>query len=39
MHRHREANRIEKQMQLDGRKKATQRWAQNKSAGAKTSEA
>ncbi|MGC2332472.1 MAG: helix-turn-helix transcriptional regulator [Candidatus Acidiferrales bacterium] len=39
MHKHREANRIEKQMQLDGRKKATQRWAQNKSAGVKTGKA
>lgn len=39
MHKHREANRIEKQMQLHSRKKATQRWAQNKSAGAKTGEA
>jgi transcriptional regulator with XRE-family HTH domain len=38
MHKHREANCIEKQMQLDGRKKAAQRWAQNKSA-AETSEA
>ena len=30
MHKHLEANRIEKQLQLDGRKKATQRWADNK---------
>ncbi|HVA17350.1 MAG TPA: hypothetical protein VMV59_06520, partial [Candidatus Dormibacteraeota bacterium] len=38
MHKHLEANRVEKQMQLHGRKKASQRWAQNKSAGAKTGE-
>jgi transcriptional regulator with XRE-family HTH domain len=40
-HKHREANRIEKQMQVYGRKKAapTAAWAQNKSAGAKTGKA
>ena len=39
MHKHLEANRIEKQMQVDGRKKATQRWAHNRSIGAKSSKA
>jgi transcriptional regulator with XRE-family HTH domain len=38
MHTHREVSRIEKQMQLHGRKKATQRWAQNKAASATPSE-
>lgn len=41
MHKHLDANRIEKQMQLHGRKKATQRWANNRGArdAAKTAEA
>jgi len=38
MHKHLEASRVEKQMQLHGRKKATQRWAQDKSASAKNGE-
>ena len=37
MHKDLEANSIEKQTRLHSRKKATQRWAQNRSAGAKTS--
>jgi transcriptional regulator with XRE-family HTH domain len=32
MHKHREADRIEKQMQLHGRKKATRRWANSRGA-------
>jgi len=36
MHKHLEANRVEKQLPLHGRKKATQRGAQNKAGSAKT---
>ena len=37
MHKHREATGIEKQMQVDGRKRAIRRWAENKtSRGEKT---
>jgi transcriptional regulator with XRE-family HTH domain len=36
MHKYREANRVEKQLQLDGRKKATTRWAANKGDGRKS---
>ncbi len=32
MHKHREANRVETQMQLDAKKRATQRWANNRGA-------
>jgi hypothetical protein len=32
MHKHGEANRIEKQLQLDARKAALQRWAENKAS-------
>jgi transcriptional regulator with XRE-family HTH domain len=35
MHRHMDADRIEKQLQLDGRKRAVRRWAENKSSRAK----
>lgn len=38
MHKHREANRIEKQMQLDSTKKATQRWARKKIGHAENGE-
>jgi hypothetical protein len=38
MHKHREANRIEKQMQLDSTKKATQRWARKKTGHAENDE-
>jgi hypothetical protein len=31
MHKRMEAKSVEKQLQLDGRKKATARWAENKS--------
>jgi transcriptional regulator with XRE-family HTH domain len=36
MHKHREANRIEKQLQVDGRKEATGRWAENRGDGRKS---
>jgi transcriptional regulator with XRE-family HTH domain len=35
MQKHREANAFEKQLQLDGRKRATQRWASSKSGRSK----
>ncbi len=39
MHKHREANGIEKQLQLDGRKRAIQRWAGNKGSQGKRQKA
>lgn len=38
MHKHLDADRIEEQLQLDGRKRAMQRWAENKSSKAKSEE-
>jgi hypothetical protein len=35
MHKHREANGLEEQLQLDGKKWATRRWAGNKGGRAK----
>jgi transcriptional regulator with XRE-family HTH domain len=39
MHKHREANRIEKLMQLDAKKRATQRWADNRKTRGGSAEA
>jgi transcriptional regulator with XRE-family HTH domain len=39
MHKHLEANHVEKQLQLDGRKRATQRWADNRGSGDKSEKA
>lgn len=36
MHRHLDADRIEKQLQLDGRKRAMQRWSENRGGRART---
>ena len=36
MHKHLDAGRVEKQLQLDSRKRATQRWAENKSGRTKS---
>jgi hypothetical protein len=35
MHKHRDANGIEKQLQLDARKIALRRWSENKASGNK----
>ncbi len=39
MHKHLEAKHVEKQLQLDGRKRATQRWAENRASGDKSEKA
>ena len=39
MHKHREASRIENQMQIDAKKRATQRWANNRGARGRSEEA
>ncbi len=39
VHKYREANDIEKQLQLDGRKRATRRWAGNKGSRGKKEKA